>query len=108
MLKTYKKGELRRKKAQSNTNMRIKMIPGNRDEVKIAEIKNALGTLKDEALEEYMSEKVCEGEAWFDAMYYAAEERGDCILAAWEEYFTERLMTDEKYYFAADVGDYDN
>ena len=48
-----------------------------------------------------------EGEEWFDAMYYASEEQGDNILASWEEYFHERLMNDEKHWFAADVGDYD-
>ena len=87
--------------------MQIKLIPDARNEEKIADIKHALETLEDDALEEYLDEKVCEGEEWFDAMYYATEDRGNSILASWEEYLLERLMTDEKFYFAADIGDYD-
>ncbi len=87
--------------------MNIKLIPDARNEEKIADIKKALENLKDDALEEYLDEKVCEGEDWFDAMYYAAEDRGESILASWEEYLLEKLMTDEKFYFAADIGDYD-
>ena len=101
------KGGLCRKKAQNETFMKVKIIPGSRNEEMIADIKHALKTLEDDALEAYLDEKVCEGEEWFDSMYYAIEERGDSILASWEEYLLERLMTDEKYYFAADVGDYD-
>ena len=63
--------------------------------------------LKTMHLKNNLDEKVCEGEEWFDAMYYATGERGDSILATWEEYLLERLMTDEKFYFAADIGDYD-
>ena len=85
--------------------MKIKMIPDVRDEEKIAEIKKALETLEDDALEEYLDGKACDGEEWLDAMYYASEE-GDSILATWEEYFHDRLMNDEKHYFAATVGDY--
>ncbi len=87
--------------------MKVKIIPGSRNEEMIADINHALETLENDALEEYLDEKVCEGEEWFDAMYYATEERGDSILASWEEYLLERLMTDDKFYFAADVGDYD-
>ena len=100
-------GGLCRKKAQNETFMKVKIIPGFRNEEMIAEINQALETLEDDALEEYLDEKVCEGEGWFDSMYYAIEERGNSILASWEEYLLERLMTDEKYYFAADIGDYD-
>lgn len=87
--------------------MKIKLIPDACDEEMIADIKHALETLEDDALEEYLSMRVCEGEEWFDAMYYATEERGDNILSQWEEYFYDRLMDDEKYYFAANVGKYD-
>lgn len=87
--------------------MTVKLIPGPRNEEKIEEIRKALVILDDEALEEYLDEKACEGEEWLDAMYYATEGRGDSILASWEEYLLERLMTDEKYYFAADIGDFD-
>ena len=87
--------------------MKIKLIPDVRDEEKITEIKKALETLEDDALEEYLDGRACDGEEWFDAMYYASEEQGDNILATWEEYFHDRLMDDEKHYFAATVGDYD-
>ena len=95
----YKKGGPRRNKAWGKKTMVIKIIPDARNEEKIADIKHALETLEDDALEEYLDE--------FDAMYYATGERGDSILASWEEYLLERLMTDEKFYFAADIGDYD-
>ncbi len=67
--------------------MKIKLIPDARNEELIADIKHALEALEDDALEEYLSERVCQGEEWYDAMYYAAEERGDGILSQWEEYF---------------------
>ena len=87
--------------------MKIKLIPDARDEEKIAEIKKALETLEDYALEEDLDGKASDGEEWLDAMYYASEEQGDSILATWEEYFHDRLLDDEKHYFAAAVGDYD-
>lgn len=65
------------RKRRAKTIMKIKLIPDARNEEKIADIKHALETLEDDALEEYFCEKVCEGEEWFDAMYYAAKDRGN-------------------------------
>lgn len=88
--------------------MFIKIIPDARNEEKIADIKHALETLKEDALEEYLGEKVCEGEEWFDAMYYAAKDSGnDTVLNHWEQYFKDCLIHDEKYNYAADCGNYD-
>lgn len=88
--------------------MKIKLMPGERDEGKIAELKNAMETLSGEGLEEFFCSKACEGEEWFDAMYYAAEDGGNnTVLQHWELYFEECLFGDEKYNYAADCGNYD-
>ena len=88
--------------------MTIKMIPGERNEERIAELNNAMNALAGEELEEYFSEKACQGEEWLDAMYYAAKDSGnDTVLSHWEEYFKYCLVNDEKYNFASDCGNFE-
>ena len=64
--------------------------------------------LKNEKLEKFFDDLVCDDEEWFDAMYYAAKDKGnDDVLAHWENYFKDLLLYDEKYNYASDCGGYD-
>ena len=83
--------------------MTISITPGIRDEEKIAEIKAARETLNGEAWEEYCYNRVCDGEDWLDALYYASDD-GDAVLEKWGRYFLDCLLDDEKYYYVADMG----
>lgn len=94
------------KKRRQSKAMKIEIIPGTRDEEKIKEIKEARQRLTDEEWQEYCFNLVCESEDWYDALYYASED-GDTVLEKWEWYFLERLMDDEKYYYAGDMGGFD-
>ena len=82
--------------------MKVKLIPGPRDEEKIAAIQNARKSLSEEDfyyfLDDYCS-KGCENQdVWFDALYYASE-YGDAALNSQEKYLNWLLRDEEYDYF---------
>ena len=86
--------------------MKVVLIPGPRDEELIAEILEAKSKMDADEWEEYMIDIVCQGDAYMDAMYYACE-NGDEMLEDQVAYFHERLIYDEKYYYAGRMGGFD-
>ena len=84
--------------------MTVKLIPGPRDEEKIAVILNARKNLSDEEYFEFIHKcfSDCyyydEENAWFDAMYYAGG-YGDDALKSQEKYFNWALLEEEDDYF---------
>ena len=92
-------------------NMKVKLIPGPRDEEKISAVLNARKSLSEDDWVEFVGD--CCGrddrEAWFDAFYYAGG-NGDAAIAEQAFYFYEQLIYEEYSYFAdrlAGYTDYD-
>ena len=83
--------------------MKIKLVPGTRDEEKISQIAEARQMLSADEWEEYCYDRASENDEWLDAMYYASE-YGDETLEKWGRYFLDLLTDEKKYYFAADMG----
>lgn len=83
--------------------MVIKIIPDLRDEEKIAEIKEAKQTLQQDEWETYCLDRLCSDDEWFDAVYYADEDYGESVLSFWEDLLYERLMDDDRSFFASDL-----
>ena len=82
--------------------MKVKLIPGPRDEEKITIIQNARESLSEDDfycfLDQYCS-KGCENQdVWFDALYYASE-HGDVGVKEQEAYFNWLLADEEYQYF---------
>ena len=86
--------------------MKVVLIPGPRDEELIAEILEAKSKMDADEWEEYMTDIVCQGEAYMDAMYYACE-NGDEMLEDQAQYFENCLLGDESVYYAARMGSYE-
>ena len=87
--------------------MKVKLIPGPRDEEKISAVLNARKTLSEDDWVEFVSD--CCGsddrEAWFDAIYYAGG-NGDAAIAEQAFYFYEQLIYEEYSYFAGRLAGY--
>ena len=80
--------------------MQVKLIPGPRDEDKIAEILNARRTMSLDEWYDFCADCAwTHDDSWFDALYYACE-NGDEMLAEQAAYFQERLLYDEHFYYA--------
>lgn len=87
--------------------MKVKIIPGPRDEEKIRAIMNARETLSASEWEEFCSCCVStHDDTWFDALYYACED-GDKALQEQEEYYLDSLLYGEEDFYAARMGGYD-
>lgn len=82
--------------------MKVKLIPGPRNEEKIAAIKEIQKTCTPEDWEGFVL-NCAEDEALLDALYYASE-YGESGLQDQEEYFYDLLLDDESNYFAARLG----
>ena len=82
--------------------MKVKLIPGPRDEEKIAAIKELKTKNTSEEWEGFVL-NCAEEEALLDALYYASE-CGESGLQDQEEYFYDLLLDDESNYFAARLG----
>ena len=82
--------------------MTIKLIPGPRDEAKIASIKEIHKMSTPEGWEGFVL-NCAEEEALLDALYYASE-YGEDGLQDQEDYFYDLLLDDESNYFAARLG----
>jgi len=93
---------LRRKKAQGKKSMKVKLIPGPRDEEKIAAIKEIYKTSTPEEWEGFVL-NCAEEEHLMDALYYASE-CGEDGMKDQEQYFNDLLMNDERNHFAARLG----
>ena len=82
--------------------MKVKLIPGPRDEEKIAIIQNARKSLSEEDfycfLNQYCSKGCNNQDVWFDALYYASE-YGDKALKGQEAYLNWLLRDEEYDYF---------
>ena len=80
--------------------MTISLIPGPRDEEKIAIIQNARMTLSEDDYWDFVYEHCYSDEknAWFDALYYAGG-YGDAALKSQEKYFNWALLEEEDDYF---------
>lgn len=82
--------------------MTIKLIPGPRNEEKIAAIKVIYKSSTPEEWEGFVLN--CAGkEDLLDALYYASE-CGEDGMQDQEDYFYDLLMNDERNYFAARLG----
>ena len=79
--------------------MQIMIIPGPRDEQKIHQIKLNREMLSGEEWEEYVCRCADNGEEWLDALYYALGENQKAVEEQ-AEYFHERLIDDERFYYA--------
>ena len=85
--------------------MKVKLIPGPRDEEKIAAVQNARKTLSEEDYAMFVLD-CCESDeknAWFDAIYYA-DQSVDAGIKEQEEYFNWMLENDELLYFVTRLG----
>lgn len=82
--------------------MKVKLIPGPRNEEEIAAIKEIQKTCTLEDWEGFVL-NCAEDEALLDALYYASE-YGESGLQDQEEYFYDLLLDDESNYFAARLG----
>ena len=60
----------------------------------------------EEAWVDYVTDFVWLGDEYFDALYYACE-NGDEMLEEQARYFHERLLDDEKYYYAGRMGGFE-
>ena len=87
--------------------MKINVLPGERNEEMIEEIKEARQRLSDEEWEEYCYNLVSEGEEGFDALYYASEECKEALLESWGEKYLEELLQYDKFSYAADMGGFE-
>lgn len=83
--------------------MKVVLVPGPRNEELIQEIKRKKMELPEDDWEEYVMGLVDQGEEYFDALYYACESSGE-MLEEQASYFHDRLLNDEKYYFAGRMG----
>ena len=79
--------------------MKVKLIPGPRDEEKIAAILNARKTSLEDWYDFCMECAWTHDDTWFDALYYACE-NGDEMLADQEAYFQYCLLNEEHDYYA--------
>ena len=80
--------------------MKVKLIPGPRDEAKIAAILNARETMSPEDWDDFCGKCAWTyDDAWFDALYYACE-NGDEMLADQAQYFHDCLLYEEHGYYA--------
>ena len=86
--------------------MKVVLIPGPRNEELIAEMLEVKSRMDAEEWEEYMTDCVCQGDEYMDAMYYICE-NGDEMLEDQAAYLHERLIYDEKYYYAGRMGGFD-
>jgi len=82
--------------------MRIKLIPGRRNERMISAIKKTQQTSTPEEWESFVL-KCANDETLLDALYYASE-CGEDGLKDQEDYFTYLLLKKERNYFAARLG----
>ena len=84
--------------------MTVKLIPGPRDEEKIAIIKNAHESLTEEDfysfLYQYCSKGCDNQDVWFDALYYASEYGNDGLEE--HEAYLNWLLRDEEYQYFID------
>jgi len=87
--------------------MKVKLLPGERNEEMIEEIKETRQRLSDKEWEEYCYNLVSEGEEGFDALYYASEERKEALLESWGERYLEELLEYDKFGYAADMGGFE-
>ena len=87
--------------------MKINVLPGERNEEMIEEIKEAQQRLTDEEWQEYCYNLVSEGEEGFDALYYASEECKEALLESWGEKYLEELLQYDKFSYAADMGGFE-
>lgn len=87
--------------------MKVKIIPGPRDEEKIRAITNAHETLSASEWEEFCYKCVStHDDTWFDALYYACKD-GDAALREQEEYFLDTILCGEEDFYAARMGGFD-
>ena len=88
--------------------MKIVLVPGPRNEELVQEIlkKKLEFTEDEEAWVDYVTDLVWLGDEYFDALYYACE-NGDEMLEEQAKYFHERLLDDEKYYYAGRMGGFE-
>ncbi len=87
--------------------MKVKLIPGPRDEEKIAAIIHARNTCTAEEWEEFCTNcTYTHDDTWFDALYYACED-GDTALKEQEEYYLDCLLMNEMEFYAARMGGYE-
>ena len=92
---------------QKGNTMKVVLIPGPRNEELIAEMMEAKSRMDAEEWEEYLTDCVCQGDEYMDAMYYICE-NGDEMLEDQAAFFHERLLEDEKYYYAGRMGGFDS
>jgi len=80
--------------------VKVKLIPGPRDEEKIAAVLNAKKVSEDDYYVDFVF-NLCYSDdidAWLDALYYAGG-YGDAALHSQEEYFNWALVEEEIDYF---------
>ena len=82
--------------------MKVKLMPEERDEKRIAEIQNARKTMNDAEYAQYLRELVRSDEKNFDAIFYAAP-NGGALLSELEDYLHDHLVYDERDYYAAQM-----
>ena len=87
--------------------MKVVLSPGPRNEELVTEILEAKSRMDADEWEEYMTDIVCHGDAYMDAMYYVCE-NGDEMLKDQAACFHERLLDDEKYCYAGRMGGFDD
>ena len=85
--------------------MKVKLIPGPRDEEKIALIRTMKATLDEDEWINFF-DGLANDYSNFDSMYYACE-NGDEMLEDQARYFDDCLSWDERYYYAARMGGYE-
>ena len=86
--------------------MTVKLIPGPRDEEKIATILNARETMSPEDWADFCGECAWTHDgSWFDALYYACE-NGDEMLADQTAYLQWLLLYEEHQYYAERMTNY--
>lgn len=82
--------------------MNVKLIPGPRNEELILTLLTAKATMEEDEFPEFIVDVMQDPDTlmdYLDALYYASD-NGDEMLKVQEEYFLERLLMDEKYYYA--------
>lgn len=86
--------------------MRIQIIPGPRNEEKIETVNQIYALNNLEEWEAFVND-CAEDEEWLDALCHAAGTFGKQALEEQAKYLHERLLDDERYYFAARLGGID-
>ena len=86
--------------------MKIKLIPENHDEEKIAEIRKMKETLNDDDFFYQLRCLVRHDEKNFDAIYYATP-NGAELLAELENYLHDHLIYEVRDYYAAKMAGHD-